>query len=338
MKVRTKKKIIFTAREIDWYSDLANRLKEKWPFDSVGIPYFFDQQHTSKLNIIIDSFILFLYVPIILLRKGDGVYILTTRHLPFLFWFKVLSLLKINIKVIAMNFYFHAMRDKKIVKAVLRFLINNNNLSIIAPSRNDYDYFKKLSNYPILYSIIFGLNRDKIEYPVKNGKYIFCGGYNNRDFDIVLELAASMDEEFVIIMSSRHKMNASIPSNTQIIYDVEFSEFQTYLAGAKLVIIPLKNDHGASGQIVTLSAMSFGKPIIYTDYNVISDYFIDGVNGLPYKGGSIKDLKNKVLLCLQNPRRRDELGQKAKQYFRENFTSEATNLKIIEVVSKTLNN
>jgi len=338
MNVPITKKIIFTARNIDWYDDLVHRLKQKWNFDSVTIPYFFSQQHTSKSNILFDSIVLFFYVPIIFLLKGKGIYILTTRHLPFLFWFKILSFFRINtIKVLAMNFYFHSLRETIFVKSILRFLINNKNLSIIAPSRNDYDYFKKLSDTPSLYFIIFGIKKKNTNFPVKDGNYIFCGGYANRDFELVLKIAGSIEKEFIIIMSGREKIDLPHPHNVRIFRDIEFSEFQAYLANAELVIIPLKDDHGASGQIVTLSAMAFGKPVVYTDYNVISDYFIDGVNGISYKSGDRKDLKNKVLLCLNNSKLREDLGQKAKQYFETNFTSEATNSKIIDVVSKILN-
>ena len=82
-------------------------------------------------------------------------------------------------------------------------------------------------------------------------------------------------EKFVFVASklNRELLNEHIPDNVIMCYDVSTLEFERYLAESKLVVILLKENVGASGQMLCLQAMRNRKAIIYTDISSINYYF-----------------------------------------------------------------
>ena len=335
MKKNSNKRIVFSARKLGWYSDLIKKLEENWIVDRFEVHYFFELNDNPNIKIVLDSIFLLFYFPVVYLYKGRGLYIMTTRHLPFLFWFRVLSLMGLQRKLIAMNFYFHTLRENKYIAIILRFLINNENLTIIASSRNDCRYFRALSEKVNLDYVPYCIGRTFEKYKVHEGDYIFCGGFNNRDFNLVVKIAKEIDERFLIIASGKEKISDR-SSNVEILRDVDQETFHTFLARSKLVIIPLRYDTGASGQMVTLASMRLGKPIVFTDYDVIAEYFIDGVNGLAYEAGNKEDLREKVLKLINDPDLRRVLGRNAKEYCEKKFTRGALNRRIVKIIERTL--
>lgn len=325
--------IFFLAKSKEWYPNLFEMLHNKFNAIHIPVKYIFEKKHPSKFDVIIDSLFLFFTFPITYITNGKGLYILTTRHLPILFWMKIFSYTPFSSQTLAINFYFHGLREKFIIKIVLGFLLRNSDLTIIAPSLNDLDYFKSLAPKTQMHYILFGLDTSWNDgYEVKNDGYIFCGGFNNRDFNIIFDVAREIDRQFVVITSSREIFSSSPPDNVRLLHDVDLKKFQELLAAAALVIIPLKDDIGASGQIVTLSAMGFAKPIVYTNFNVVSEYFIDKVNGLSFEAGNRLDLKEKITKILDDQNLQITLGKNAQDYFQKNFTTHATNQKIADIV------
>lgn len=334
MSISVETRVIFATHDQSWYADLISQMREHFEVEFFHVPYFFEQQHSSKWNILIDSIALLFTVPWGLAVKGDGLYLLTTRHLPFLFWFRILSIFGLNFRVVAMNFYFHELREKKIVKRILGFLLNNPNLTIIAPSKNDFDYYRALSNRATLRYIIFGLEKNAADFDICDEGYIFCGGYNNRDFDLVYRVAEKIDNSFFVITSSREKSAGVRPSNVELLQDVDSATFDGIMAKARIVLVPLKSDVGASGQIVTLTAMLFGKPIVYTDFDVVSEYFEHNVTGLACSAEDTQEMASMIELLLGDGSLRERLGKNATEMCEEKFTSRATNQRIVGVLTE----
>ena len=80
----------------------------------------------------------------------------------------------------------------------------------------------------------------------------------------------------VIICSRLNQMAENLPKNVTVLQDVPKEEFNGYLKNAKIAVIPLKEETGASGQMVALSAMSLKRPVIYSDVSSIAQYFTNG--------------------------------------------------------------
>lgn len=94
-------------------------------------------------------------------------------------------------------------------------------------------------------------------------------------------------------------------------------EYLRELSNCYAVIVPLKDTDISSGQLVLLQAMMFGKPIIVTQNDTVSDYVQDGFNGL------IIDKSKDALLKAVNKLYEKEfyrmLSRNARSCFEHNF-------------------
>ena len=148
--------------------------------------------------------------------------------------------------------------------------------------------------------------------------YIFAGGYTNRDYNCLINAAKKINYEFLIICSRLNKITEKLP-NLKILKDVNTEEFFCYLNNSKIVVIPLEEDTGSSGQMVALAAMFLKKAIIYTNVSCLSQYFEDGISGICYEKGNSEDLALKISYLLQNDALCYKLGTSASKKFHESF-------------------
>ena len=126
--------------------------------------------------------------------------------------------------------------------------------------------------------IPFGINLDfwqpSKNYTEKSNDYIlFVGNDGNRDMDKVIEIANSLKNINVKIITS-HKISAEqINKNIEVIYGNWHSSaltdesLKSYYENSILTFIPLKETFQPSGQSVTLQSMSLGIPVVITKTN-----------------------------------------------------------------------
>jgi glycosyltransferase involved in cell wall biosynthesis len=81
----------------------------------------------------------------------------------------------------------------------------------------------------------------------------------------------------------------------------------------------LKEKTGSSGQMVALAAMLFKKPVIYTNIDSVSQYFENGISGIPYEINNAEDLANKINCLLSDPQLREKLGTNAYKTYSEKY-------------------
>lgn len=73
---------------------------------------------------------------------------------------------------------------------------------------------------------------------------------------------------------------------------------------------------------VLLEASVKGKAIVAADTGGINEIILDGKTGLLVKAGDIEEIANAILLLLENPKWRKQLGQSAKMHIQNNFSIE----------------
>ncbi|GHT76282.1 hypothetical protein AGMMS50262_14050 [Bacteroidia bacterium] len=137
------------------------------------------------------------------------------------------------------------------------------------------------------------LGIDKIVLPennpeLKDENYLLATGRSNRDYNFLVE--ALKNTPFRLKIISNTYSHSSLPPNIEL-YDRIFEpEMYDYMNHCYAVIVPLKQPGISSGQLVVLQAMQLGKPVIVTKSEALSDYVINGQNGL------IVEKEKKVLL------------------------------------------
>ena len=287
---------------------------------------FLKKRVYSKESIIVQIFLnlIYFFYSFIICRKKKFDYILLNGGLvayPYLLLMKVFPFIKPKRDIIIMFFFLHKLADKRLIQQILKYLLDQERVILTVQSKYEkYFYLEvvKIRSAKIFY---YPYCQDYIPTNEKYGKkrdYIFAGGHTNRDYACLFEAAKNIQYDFIVICSELNKI--PIPSKRiEVLRNLKFEAFNGYLKNSKIVIIPLKDEVGSSGQMVALSAMSLKKPIIYADVGCISDYFIPNVSGIPYHRGNVADLTNKIEYLLSNPRKRTKLGNMAFKKFCKSF-------------------
>lgn len=252
------------------------------------------------------------------LKEDDVIILLGHILLPFLLH----NFLKLrrsrNHKIFVFSVFFHNPKLMNLYGRLIRLLIPDN-LIFIAFSKADIPLYKKyfhLDDSQIIY-VPYGSGPIPDIQPTQ-GNYCFAGGYSNRNYDLLLESFAYTDKQLIICCSAHNKLNAPVPKNVKIFYDLPKPEFSQMCARAKICILPLHEISGASGQSVTLQYMQFGKPIIATEVPAIEDY-LSKQNSILISPNSALELVDAVNILWNDEQLLGKLGQSVQTEYIEKF-------------------
>ncbi len=294
----------------------------------------------SKNQLVIVLVWNFLYLGMWLLlrfrKKWDAV-MLSTIHtaIPVLFVLRLAPFLRPRRSVVVKYFYLHALERNATIRAVLRFILNNPKVVLVAQSPYEVKYYSGLTEparvvyfpfceRPIQVGDVPEVSDGKVRPIVVSGsagrgkEYVFAGGYTNRDYDCLMRAAREVDYQFLVICSGMNRLTETAP-NVEILRDVSQDDFYSYMSNAQVVVIPLKEECGSSGQMSALTGMCLQRPVVYARLDCISQYFQDGVTGLGYAMGNAVELAAKIRILLSDPRLRQEMGERAYVQYNEKY-------------------
>jgi glycosyltransferase involved in cell wall biosynthesis len=166
-------------------------------------------------------------------------------------------------------------------------------------------------------------------------KYLFTGGYTNRDYNLIIECARlNPTVRFVVVVSELNKdlNRKELPENIILYQDIDLATFNDLMAKSFGVVVPLKEDVGASGQILCIGAMKMSKPIIYCNISSVNFYFSDSTYGIPYILGDIDSLNGAVHKLFSKDFDNIGLGEKAYKHYLENFTLNRRNEMLLDIM------
>jgi len=267
------------------------------------------------------------------LLSGVRTIYLNGLHFSFFIYLKLFG--NKNMRVVIANFYIHGLSKKMWFNTFLKILFNKNKYIIIAQSEYEVQYFKSLGESLTIYYIPFCAERLNMLALTKfenNKKYIFSGGYSNRDYDLLFEAASKVLNINFIVVASELNILKRVPKNIEVFKEVTPNEFNNLLYNSYAVIIPLKESSGSSGQMVALTAMQMSKGIIYTDFPVLSQYF-DIESGISMKGGSLVEMIDSLNKAWNNPTILDKMGKKSEKRYSMYFSKENYNNKVASILN-----
>ena len=141
------------------------------------------------------------------------------------------------------------------------------------------------------YSRIFNLPRDRFNYvqwglpdytkryKITKGKYIFSAGRSNRDWPFVFESLGNSKYSGKMICSEGNYGGKY--SNLDVLSNISDEEYYRILSQAYCMVISIKDCSISAGQITLIQAMQFGKPVILTQSDgLTNDYVVNEENGL----------------------------------------------------------
>lgn len=244
-----------------------------------------------------------------------------------------------NFHLYIYNFYLHQAGEKKQIQQILRFLLKNRRCTLIVQSPKEIEYYKQLTSIPV-YFVPYCAPEKKV-VPTGNislppDDYIFTGGYTNRDYKNVLLCAQKMkDVVFVLAVSGLNTeiKVKTLPSNIILYTDLDRNDFEYLLSHAAVVLVPLKDDVGSSGQMLCLSAMQQKKAIVYSDVSAVN-YYLEGKAGLPYQIGDVKSMQQALQIALLDTQQRIKLGEQAYANYIRSYTIESQNEQLLAVFNE----
>lgn len=278
---------------------------------------------------------LWLFVRLLLspwLLRRRTIFICSSGHYAALAAARLSSLLARDTRVFLYNIYLHELGSNVLVRAVLRALLTKR-VTVVAQTERDARLFASLGGAAAVELVPYG--QDPVqgveERALAEADYVFSGGYTNRDYDALLRCARSLPGlQFVVAASSLNVIRESVPPNVRLLHDLPDQEFHALLAGARLVVLPLKDVGGAAGQMVCLAAMSFGRPVVVPDLQTVAEYVEDGVTGIVYRAGDESAMRAAIERRADDLEQLVRMGENARARYRASFTRRGFDEALVE--------
>jgi len=175
-----------------------------------------------------------------------------------------------------------------------------------------------------------------IEHRVFDGGYIFAGGDSNRDYGLLIEAVRHLPIRVVIASRNRALFQSlEIPSNVEILTATR-GEFCQYVAGASIVVVPMRGGLLHSGGHQTyVNAMGCGKPVVVADDSGADEYIENGMDGFVVPPGDVRAMRECLARLVTDEELRGRIGRNAetaaRRYTMERYTGEIA--AIVEKVS-----
>jgi glycosyltransferase involved in cell wall biosynthesis len=202
--------------------------------------------------------------------------------------------------------YYRYVLDRLVLRAVSRILVY---------SRYQIDLFARALGIPRERFVCVPYHTTLYDMPiqVRDGGYIFAGGDYTRDYVSLVEATRGLPYPVVIAARLRHYFDGvEIPPNVRIL-TASRQEFFDLMAGARLVVLPLKGGllH-SGGQQTYLNAMALGKPVIVADDCGADEYIAHNVTGMVLVPGDRAALRQAITTLMEDHELARAFGDRAR--------------------------
>lgn len=262
----------------------------------------------------------------------------------FLLLMQKLKILKVK-KICWYGMYIHNPKWIKILGGILRALSPSpDNFRIIVFSNSERKLYAEkwrggVDSACFLYVPYGDWSNSLSQAHIYQGDYFFSGGYSNRDYIPLVEAFAGRKEKLVIVASKQNTdlvewiCSHELSENISVYYDISNEHFNELLCGAKAVVLIMKHNTGASGQMVALKAMANYKLIIATYTDVLDEYVKNNESALIFNKedihGCLQDIILKVCEDINDYQPMIDAAYKA---YKTKFSFEALSEALVEQV------
>ncbi len=118
---------------------------------------------------------------------------------------------------------------------------------------------------------------------------VFTGGGADRDFAAVIEAlrGTGIPLEIVTFSPETLSYDGELPEEVTVHWRMPLPAFLARLAGARFVVVPLRDPNSPHGQTTVVQALALGKAVVATRSPSVTDYLADGVEGLLVEAGDV---------------------------------------------------
>lgn len=281
---------------------LYNGLKENGDVKIVGTlvnkSYFQIKRFMPKLKLGLIIVMILKYLQnlrCLVISRQDDVIVIWSNHQGYMFHNlckrfhkkrRIVSFMWIDLPTKHLGSIGSAFRDENFMP-----IINN------AMLKNDFvDLFKLKKWNGLFLPDVFDdkINFKKPTYK-QDGKYIFAGGSNNRDWGLLMRVAEKTPNIEYVIVCDKGAIREKHLKNVVIKENIKSDEYYFLMEKAYLTVCPLVENR-SSGLINIAKSAQFGIPCICTRFGVTKMYYSRGCKkSLLYESGNFDELKNKIV-------------------------------------------
>lgn len=258
-----------------------------------------------------------------------------------------LHILKCN-KILWFGVYIHRPKMLKVIRKVLKLIMPMDfPFRIVVFSKPEISLYSEefgLTEDHFIYVPYGEWNRSKTFGTTCDEGYLFSGGYANRDFVTLAQRFQNKPWELVIAASRentdfvKYVDETKLSDNITVHWDIPAERFNQLLREAHAVIMIMKHNTGASGQIVILTALEYKKLVIASYTDVIDEYIKNDETGIVLQDksedsferavGKVFDPANSAV-CLK-------LAENGYEHYKKNYSYEAISAYLVNEISKEL--
>ncbi len=258
-----------------------------------------------------------------------------------------LRILKCN-KILWFGVYIHRPKMLKLVRATLKLLMPKHfSFQIVVFSRPEIRLYTEafgLSEKNFIYVPYGEWKKDKALLEGSDRGYYFSGGYANRDFVTLAKLFQDKPWKLVIAASRqngdfvKYTQETELSDNITVCWDIPAEEFNRLLRESHAVIMIMKYNTGASGQIVVLTALEYRKLVIASYTDVIDEYVRDGETGIVLHDKTPDALRT-VMEKLEDPQNMEtyrQIAENGHTHYQNTFSYPAISNYLVERIRQEL--
>ena len=155
---------------------------------------------------------------------------------------------------------------------------------------------------------------------------VSVGADPRRDFALLVDLARRLPERSFRIVASADNARSlgALPANVTLEIDVPFGRVRECILGARVVVLPVRDNSYSGATTTLLQAMACGKPVVVTRTAAIARgyHLEDGSNCRLVAPGDLGALKAAVVGVLDDPWLTAGLGLRARETVEHDLTWE----------------
>jgi glycosyltransferase involved in cell wall biosynthesis len=127
--------------------------------------------------------------------------------------------------------------------------------------------------------------------------YVFAGGSTLRDFDSVIAALQGTGLRLVIVTDDVAAVGGSgpLPGGATVQSRMPLQEFLALMAGATVVVVPLRASDAPHGHTTVAQALRLGKAVVTTRGASVEDYVRDGNEGLLVEPGDVDAYREAIV-------------------------------------------
>ena len=154
----------------------------------------------------------------------------------------------------------------------------------------------------------------------RNDGFVLSAGRTLRDYETLLKRAPRINAPITIIAGGKGLLPTPLPQNVTLLREVSREQYLDHLRRCALVAIPLLPSSRATGQVVLLEAMAYGKPVVATRSPGTADHIEHGRNGLLVEPGDGEALAREINRLLGDRDLARRIGQQAVEDIKARYT------------------